>query len=90
MFREYGITDYLGKHRLRGPGLDPAIGVGGVSHMGGKWPTRLAMMCLEITGVFEDDEMELYRAWKMEENRQITDFLCRNKDRLDFWCFSSS
>ena len=49
--------------------------------MGGKWPTRLAVICLEITGEFEDQEMELYRTWKTEENNQLGDFLCRNSDR---------
>ena len=37
-FREYGLTDHAGVHRLRGPGLDEKIGQGGVSAMGGKWP----------------------------------------------------
>ena len=37
-FREYGLTDHAGMHRLRGPGLDEKIGQGGVSAMGGKWP----------------------------------------------------
>ena len=82
MFRKYGITDHENKHRLKGPGLDPTVGTGGVSHMGGKWPTRLAVMCLEITGEFEDQEMELYRTWKTEENNQLGEFLCRNSDRF--------
>merc|ERR1712106_44356 len=81
-FEEYGITDHDGKHRLKGPGLDPTVGAGGVSHMGGKWPTRLAVICLEITGEFEDQEMELYRTWKTEDNNQLGDFLCRNSERL--------
>ena len=57
-----------GKHRVncslsyfQGPGLDPSVGTGGVSHHGGKWPGRLASLCGEITGEFEDEEMELYR-----------------------------
>ena len=29
--------------------------------MGGKWPGRLASLCGQITGEFEDEEMELYR-----------------------------
>ena len=37
-FREYGLTDHAGVHRLRGPGLDEKIGQGGVSAMGEKWP----------------------------------------------------
>ena len=82
MFREYGITDHENKHRLKGPGLDPTVGTGGVSHMGGKWPTRLSVMCLEITGEFEDQEMELYRMWKTEENNQLGEFLCRNSERF--------
>ena len=46
---------------FQGPGLDPSIGTGGVSHHGGKWPGRLASLCGQITGEFEDEEMELYR-----------------------------
>ena len=40
-FREYGLTDHAGVHRLRGPGLDEKIGEGGVSAMGGKWPVMI-------------------------------------------------
>merc|ERR1712002_1030059 len=80
-FEEYGVTDHEGKHRLKGPGLDPTVGAGGVSHMGGKWPSRLAEICLEITGEFEDQEMEIYRTWKTEENNLLGDFLCRNSNR---------
>ena len=76
------MTDHEGKHRLKGPGLDPTVGAGGVSHMGGKWPSRLAEICLEITGEFEDQEMEIYRTWKTEENNLLGDFLCRNSNRL--------
>ena len=37
------------------------LGQGGVSHMGGKWPARLSISCLEIMAVFEDAELQLYR-----------------------------
>ena len=68
---------------FQGPGLDPSIGTGGVSHHGGKWPGRLASLCGEITGEFEDEEMELYRAWKqtLNEDTGMFEFLCRNEER---------
>ena len=50
--------------------------------MGGKWPGRLAVMCLEITGVFEDQEEELYRKWKELDEQQMVRLLCLNEDRL--------
>ena len=43
-----------------------------MSHHGGKWPGRLASLCGEITGEFEDEEMELYRE-AYEENRKEGD-----------------
>jgi len=80
-FEEYGLVTYLGKHRLRGPGLNPEVGQGAMSYMGGKWPTRLTMVCMEISGVFEDQERDLYNTWKTDENRKLGGFLCRNKNR---------
>ena len=77
--REYGVTDHEGRHRLKGPGLDPEVGKGGVSHMGGKWPARLAIICQEIAGVFEDSEMELYNQWREEAQDQLVKFLCLNE-----------
>ena len=50
--------------------------------MGGKWPGRLAVMCQEITGVFEDQEGELYMKWKELDQQQMVRFLCLNEDRL--------
>ena len=50
--------------------------------MGGKWPGRLAVMCQEITGVFEDQEGELYTKWKELDEQQMVRFLCLNEDRL--------
>ena len=76
---EYGITDYEDKHRLKGPGLDPEVGKGGVSHMGGKWPGRLSMMCSEIVGEFEDNEMELYMIWKNNSQELLEKILCRDE-----------
>ena len=32
-----------------------------VSQMGGKWPARMADLCLAILGVFSDREMDIYR-----------------------------
>ena len=29
-FLEYGITDHGDQHRLKGPGMDPDVGTGGV------------------------------------------------------------
>ena len=29
-FIEYGITDHGDQHRLKGPGMDPDVGTGGV------------------------------------------------------------
>ena len=49
--------------------------------MGGKWPGRLAVMCQEITGVFEDQEEELYTKWKELDQQQMVRFLCLNEDR---------
>ena len=49
--------------------------------MGGKWPGRLAVMCQEITGVFEDQEGELYTKWKELDEQQMVRFLCLNEDR---------
>jgi len=83
-FTDYGITDQGEKHRLKGPGLDPEIGAGGVSHMGGKWPGRLANMCSEMIGVFEDHEMEFYDIWKENIEDGMVEFLCRNHDRPEF------
>jgi len=77
-FSAYGLTEHNGRHRLRGPGLDPSMNEGGISHMGGKWPARLATMCLETVGVFEDEVMELYTKWKLSEKKDLTDFLCLN------------
>merc|ERR1712179_12692 len=74
----YGLTDHEGVHRLRGPGLDEKIGQGGVSHMGGKWPGRLATTCEAILGEFEDAEMEVYNRWQKEE--PLLEFLCKNQD----------
>ena len=79
--RDYGITDADDKHRLKGPGLDPTVGKGGISHMGGKWPGRLANMCSEMVGVYEDREMELYKIWKEQTNNNLVDFLCWNVNR---------
>ena len=39
-------------------------------------------MCLEITGVFEDQEEELYRKWKELDEQQMVRLLCLNEDRL--------
>merc|ERR1712215_7887 len=80
-FEEYGLVTYKGKHRLRGPGLNPEVGQGAFSYMGGKWPTRLTMVCMEISGVFEDQERDLYNNWKSHENRKLAGFLCRNTNR---------
>ena len=83
-FTDYGIADHGDKHRLKGPGLDPKVGVGAVSHMGGKWPGRLAGMCGEAMGEYEDNEMELYRIWKQEPDNLET-FLCFNHERCEFF-----
>ena len=80
-FREYGVTDHEGRHRLKGPGLGPGVGEGGVSHMGGKWPARLAIICQEISGVFQDSEMELYNQWREQDQAQLVKFLCLDEER---------
>ena len=49
--------------------------------MGGKWPGRLASMCSELVGEYEDREMELYREWRAREWRDMVELLCRNQDR---------
>ena len=49
--------------------------------MGGKWPARLAIICQEIAGVFEDSEMELYNQWREEAEDQLVKFLCLNEER---------
>ena len=49
--------------------------------MGGKWPGRLANMCSEMIGVFEDHEMEFYDIWKENIEDGMVEFLCRNHDR---------
>lgn len=79
--REYGVTDHQDKHRLKGPGLDPEVGKGGVSHMGGKWPARLAVMCEQIAGEFEDSELELYSQWRELDQHQLVEYLCLNESR---------
>ena len=76
------MTETEGQHRLWGPGLDPGVGQGRVSYMGGKWPARLASMCLQITGEFEDDEKALYHAWLFTNVETFGDFLCRNVGRF--------
>ncbi len=43
-----------------------------VSQMGGKWPARLADLCLLLIGVFQDKEMELYRS---EDTRVLNNML---------------
>jgi len=77
-YKDYGLTDHNGKHRLRGPGLDEKIGQGGVSAMGGKWPVRLSTICESIIGDFEDAEMEVYNRWQSKQPLQ--EFLCKNED----------
>ena len=49
--------------------------------MGGKWPGRLASMCSELVGEYEDRELELYREWRAREWRDMVELLCRNQDR---------
>ena len=49
--------------------------------MGGKWPGRLASMCSELVGEYEDRELELYREWRVREWRDMVELLCRNQDR---------
>ena len=68
---------------FQGPGLDPSIGTGGVSHHGGKWPGRLASLCGQITGEFEDEEMELYRNDDRTRGESFSSpyFLCREWKR---------
>ena len=47
--------------------------------MGGKWPGRLSMMCGEIVGEFEDNEMELYMIWKNNSQKLLEKILCRDE-----------
>jgi len=77
-FEVYGITEVDGLHRLKGPGLE-AEGKGGVAQMGGKWPSRIVDMCLEVTGVYEDEEAEVYRVWR--EKGTLHDFFCKSTKR---------
>ena len=81
--REYGLAEHEGRHRLRGPGFDPAVGSGSVSHMGGKWPLRLTQVCLALVGQFEDSELELYTAWREAQHHDLTILLCSNTNRQD-------
>ena len=51
--------------------------------MGGKWPGRLANMCAETVGVYEDREMELYHRWKVLRDEFVS-HLCFNDVRQEF------
>ena len=51
--------------------------------MGGKWPGRLANICAETVGVYEDHEMELYLRWKSLRDEFVT-HLCFNDARPEF------
>ncbi len=46
--------------------------------MGGKWPARLADLCLLLIGVFQDKEMELYRS---EDTRVLNNMLIMVQER---------
>ena len=49
-------------------------------------------MCGELTGEFEDEEMELYRAWRRTRDRDtgMFEFLCRNQERWGEKCAVTS
>ena len=42
----------------------------------------------EITGVFEDQEGELYSRWKELDQQQLVRFLCLNEDRLVYTIYN--